>query len=236
MKASSPYPWEVPLYTSAEAGRLVRLRPERVRRWLHGYHFTYTAGPDGEMRWGRKEPVVKRIEGDQSPHASFLDLVDLLFVRKFLEHGVTLQKLRRALAEAETLLDGHHFAQRSFFTDGSDIYLQVHREAEALLELLSGGQWVIAPVIKAIAQQIDFHETTGFAERWFPLGKTGLVVLDPQIAFGAPTLVHRGVKTANVYDLFNGEQQQVEPVATWMSLRTAEVHAAVRWEEHLRAA
>jgi uncharacterized protein (DUF433 family) len=107
---------------------------------------------------------------------------------------------------------------------------------DALLELLSGGQWVIAPVIKAIARQIDFHETTGFAERWFPLGRNGRVVLDPQIAFGAPTLVRRGVKTANVYDLFNGEQQRVEPVAAWMGLERAEVTAAVRWEDHLRAA
>ena len=188
------------------------------------------------MRWGRKEPVVARNDSDDSPFASFLDLIDLRFVREFLEHGLSLQKLRKALAEAQALFGGHHFAQRSFFTDGSDIYLQVQKEADALMELLSGGQWVIAPVIRTIAHQIDFHEPTGFAERWFPLGRDGLVVLDPRIAFGAPTLVRRGVKTSNVYDLFNGEGHRVEPVAAWMNLEATEVEAAVRWEEQLRAA
>lgn len=234
-------PWDTPMYTPADAGRLVQLHPDRVRRWLRGYGYTYTAGKKAELRHGHKEPVVKRVD-DESPYATFLDLIDLLFVKKFLEHGkalkhgISLQKLRKALKEAEELIGGHHFAQRSFFTDGSDIYLQVQEKGEFLLELLSGGQWVIAPVILAIAHQIDFHDATGFAERWYPLGRENLVVLDPAIAFGAPTIVEHGVKTANLYDLFKGEGDRTEPVATWMDLSVEEVGAAVRFEEQLRAA
>ena len=233
---TSAQPWDVPTYTPAEAGRFVDLSADRVRRWLLGYEYTYVAGPDEETRWSRKAPVVKRVEGENAPFATFLDLIDLLFVKRFLDHGVSLQKLRKALAEADGILGGHHFAQRSFFTDGNNVYMQVKREADALLELLSGGQWVIAPVIEATAQQIDFHESTGFAERWFPLGKEELVVLDPRIAFGAPTIVGRGVKTANVLDLYQGEQSNPEPVAGWMDLSLEEVGSAVRFEEQLRAA
>jgi uncharacterized protein (DUF433 family) len=182
------------------------------------------------------KPVVKRDRSDKSPYASFLDLIDLLFVKRFLDEGISLQKLRKALTEAEAILGGHHFAQRRFFTDGKAVYLQVKDEADALLELLSKGQWVIAPVIKRVAKEIDFHEASGFAERWFPLGRRVPVVVDPAIAFGAPTIKGRGLKTANVFDMYLAEQKDVGAVCSWMDLSRREVETAVEFECQLLAA
>jgi uncharacterized protein (DUF433 family) len=223
-------PWDVPAYTAAEAGRLVGLRPERIRRWLQGYEYNY----HGDRRI-RQEPVIHRGVND-APYATFLDLIDLLFVKKFLDQHISLQKLRRALTEADALIGGHHFAQRSFFTDGRNIYLQVKEQTGALLELLSGGQWVIAPVIKQLATEIKFHKGTGFAEQWYPLGPSSHVVIDPRISFGAPSVVSRGVETANVFDLYIAERKRVEVVCDWMELEKDEVKDAVRFEEQLAAA
>jgi len=230
------YAWDIPRYTPTEAGRLAGLKPDRVRRWLRGYEYMYApAGTDSAQRV-KQGPVVKRDGALQSPHASFLDLIDLLFVKRFLERGFSLQKIRQALAEAERIVGGHHFAQRCYFTDGNNIYLQVKDgAAENLLQLLSGGQWVIADVIKHFASQVDFDDKTGFAEKWFPDGKRGRVVLDPRISFGAPTIVHRGVRTASVYDLYQAESQSVTRVASWMSLESPDVEAAVAFEEALAA-
>lgn len=226
---------DTPVYPPSLAARLIGLRSDRVTRWLRGYSFTYrTAG--GTRRRGRKAPVVVRRDGQESNHASFLDLIDLLFVKQFLNHGLTLQRVRRALEEASELVGGHHFAQRSFFTDGREIYMQLDDSAENLLQLLSNGQWVIAPVIKQTARQIEFDEDTGFAERWFPLGKRGGIVLDPRIAFGAPTLTKRGVKTANVFDLFVAEEEKTQVVSDWMNLRPKEVERAVQFERQIRHA
>jgi len=228
--------WDIPMYSAALASRLVRLSTGRVRRWLRGYDYTYSAGPSSSLRTRHKEPVIRRADASGSSSASFLDLVDLLFVKRFLDHGISLQRLRKALREAEEILGGHHFAQRSFFTDGRNIYLEVRDEADALLELLSGGQWVIAPVIKQLAHQIDFDEPTGLAERWYPLGPDGLIVLDPTISFGKPTLVGRGIATANVYDFFLGEGENVRRVCSWTNLTEKEVEAAVSFECDLAAA
>jgi uncharacterized protein (DUF433 family) len=228
-------PWDVPAYTAAEAGRMVGLRPERIRRWLQGYEYNYHATGDASDRRIRQEPVIHR-GGNDAPYATFLDLIDLLFVKKFLDQHISLQKLRRALTEADALIGGHHFAQRSFFTDGRNIYLQVKDHAGALLELLSGGQWVIAPVIKQLATEIRFHRGTGFAEQWYPLGPSSHVVIDPRIAFGAPSLVSRGVKTANVFDFYLAERKRVDVVCDWMELEKDEVNDAIRFEEQLAAA
>ena len=43
------------------------------------------------------------------------------------------------MEEADRLIGGHHFAQRNFFTDGRNIYMEVRDRGNALLELLTGG-------------------------------------------------------------------------------------------------
>jgi uncharacterized protein (DUF433 family) len=225
---------EEPMYTSAMAARLTKLSATRVRRWLKGYRFSYEAR-GGETRRVQMRPVVERpVEKDS--YASFLDLIDILFVKQFVDHGVSLQRVRKALEEAQELLGGYHFAQRTFFTSGKSIYLQIRDEADALLELLSGGQWVIAPFVKELATQVDFHDTSGLAERWYPMGRNGLIVLDPRVSFGTPTIVDRGVETANVFDLYAAESENVDAVSWWMKLRPEEVRAAVEYEQKLHAA
>lgn len=230
---------DVPLYSPTLVARLVGLSPTRVRRWLRGYEYTYVPARAAQPIRRRQHGIVSRAGAASSSFASFLDLIDLLFVKKFVERGISIQRLRQALSEANEILGAHHFAQRRFWTDGREIFLEVNprgSEANALLHLLAGGQWAIAPVIKSEAKQIDFNEVTGVAERWFPLGKDEPVVVDPRYGFGSPSLVRRGVETANVFDLFNAEGRDVERVCRWMNLEQREVNAAVRFEEMLAAA
>ena len=221
--------WDRPTYPAAEVGRLVDLNPTRVRRWLRGYDYTY-----GAVRH-HQAPVIHRQGTAGTTYASFLDLIDLLFVRQFLEHGVSLQRVRRALDEATQLLGTTHFARRSFFTDGRNIFLEMKGRGEAILQLLSGGQWVIAPIIVQLAKQIDFDSPTGLARRWYPLGPNGLVVLDPLVSFGRPTIVGRGVATSNVYDFYVAERRQMAVVRDWLGLRDEEVKAAVAFEQRMAA-
>ena len=222
------YVWNVQRYSPTEAGRIVRLSSGRVRRWLVGYEYK------SEGLTTRLAPVVSR--DVDSSYASFLDLIDLLFVNRFLDFGFSLQKIRKALAEAESILGGHHFAQRSFMTDGKKIYLWVkQKESKELIQLFSGGQWVIKDFVLDLADQIDFDEETGFAEKWYPSGKEGRIVLDPRIAFGSPTIIGKGVRTSNVYDFFRAENEDTIKVSDWLDVNEADVNAAVAYEEALVA-
>ncbi|MHB8793185.1 MAG: hypothetical protein ACYC6O_07585 [Thermoleophilia bacterium] len=217
------------MYPAAEAGRLVGMSSSRVRRWLQGYSYEY------ESRIYRQRPVINRSTSSDDSYASFLDLVDLLFAKRFLEYGVSLQKLRRALDEASQILNTKHFARRSFFTDGRKIYLEVKEEGNAILQLLSGGQWVIPRIIKDLAHQIDFDQNLELARRWYPRGREGLIVLDPLFSFGRPSIVGKGIATANIYDFFVAEYEMVRPVCRWFDLNQLEVKAAVAFEQELAA-
>jgi uncharacterized protein (DUF433 family)/DNA-binding transcriptional MerR regulator len=220
-------------YCLAEASRLTGLHAKRVSRWLQGYSYVYEVFPESK-KYGEQQPVIQRGSTKGTTYASFLDLIDLLFVKQFLEQGLTLQKVRKALDEAADLLGTIHFARETFFTDGHNIYLELVKaktdSCEGILQLMTGGQWTIAPLIIELSMRIDFHEATGFARRWFPLGRNGLIVIDPTISFGRPSLVNRGIATENIYDFYIGEEKDMEQVCHWLDLKPREVHAAVDFE------
>jgi hypothetical protein len=70
-----------PAYSIAETSRLAGMRRWTVKRYLQGYGYDYWRR--GAVQRRTQPPVVKDEERDKEPYASFLDLVDLLFVKEF---------------------------------------------------------------------------------------------------------------------------------------------------------
>ncbi|HLC03221.1 MAG TPA: hypothetical protein VJK02_09305 [Anaerolineales bacterium] len=227
---------DTPTYTIAEASRIVGLTSNRVKRWLEGYTFHYTTKSGSFLHRSSKGPVVDRGSARGTTYASFLNLIDLLYVKQFLDEGLSLQKLRLALEEAKERIGAFHFANQTFFTDGRNIHLQFGDDGGPIMALLTGGQYSIAPIIAQLATRIEFDEVTGYAERYYPLGKKGLVVIDPKFSFGRPTLVgRRGITTANVIDLYRGEAKRLQPVCKWLGLSRREAQAAIGYELSIAA-
>lgn len=226
---------EAPSYSLAETARLTELSSSRVRRWLQGYSYSYSVADGQEIRHGSQEPVVERGRTSGTSYASFLDLIDLLFVKRFLDHGFGLPTVRRALDEAREHLGTDHFARRTFFTSGKSIFLQMDNRGKYIIKLMSGGQWAIADIIINLAKRIDFDEATDFARRWYPWGKNRPIVIDPLISFGRPSIIGRGTATESIYDLYRGENDQLEEVCRWMGLTMNEANAAVEFELQLAA-
>lgn len=230
-RVARPCPYDQPLYYSAEVARFAKIHVSRVHRWLQGYSYEY------ESERVRQPPVVsgRRSRGIGWNYASFYNLIELLFVKQFLDHGLSLQKIRKALDEAKGLLGTSHFANERFFTDGRNICLELRGRSDAILELLSDGQWVIGDIIKALAHQIVFDEITKSALRWFPLKDNETVVIDPCISFGRPSIFKKGISTSTIYDLYMAEGKKAEVVSDWIGLDDKEVSAAVMFEEQLSA-
>ena len=222
-----------PAYSVTYASRLVKISPWRAKRWLAGYQYRYSVRSGSEKREGRQPPVVHRKRDLGRTYASFIEVIDLLFVREFLEQGVSLQKLRRALNEAEERLDKSHFAHEVFFTNGKEIFLRL-QQTDIIL-LLSGGQWAMPPVIEQLAHRIDFDETTKIARRWHPLGKDIPIVIDPLVSFGRPAIEGKGIATANVFDLFKAEGENLQAASSWLGVSDFEAEAAIGFERQLAA-
>src|SRR4051812_37213450 len=84
-----------PVYDPAYAAKMLELSTARVRRWLLGYSFKYHPRMGGVIRRD-KTPLVQRGQ-ETDPRASFVDLMELYFAKAFLDHGISLNRMRKAV-------------------------------------------------------------------------------------------------------------------------------------------
>jgi len=227
----------VGLYTRADAVRLLRMTPSRVTRWVRGYSY-WLAHARPERR--DQPPVVRarlpRIDG--TILISFLDLMELRVVKSLVDRGLSLQHVRQVAKLAANIFNtGYPFASRRIFTDGQEVFASLTQNSndETLVELSARHhQLIAAPVVKQYLAELDFDAESSLAERWWPLGRTVPVVLDPEIAFGAPVIAGTATRTdilASLATSFNPES-----AADAFRLGRSEVEAAVRFESDLAAA
>lgn len=214
-----------PAYSIAFTSHLVGIQPWSVGRYLRGYF---------EYKYQVQQPPIIEQSKKGSTYASFLDLVDLLYVKEFHKRGFTIQYLRLALAEAKHYLGSPHFARSEFYTSSNEIAMRLPKDGN-LIALMTGGQLTIPEITEKLSDKLDFENITefGFARRWYPKGKNGSIVIDPQISFGRPTLSGYNVPTANIYDLYLGEKEKYSTVSKWFNIPIPEIKTAVQFEHSL---
>ena len=220
---------DAPSYSIAETSRLISMKPWTVRRYLQGYEYDYINSRTVQP------PVVKSRNKHRKIYASFLDLIDLIFVREFMRRGFGLPTLRKALDEAREWLGTPHFARSVFFTSGSKEIILTLPQDGSMISLLTGGQSAMPQIIKMLSDKLEFEDVTGFGfvKKWYPQGVQGSIVIDPEISFGRPTLRGRAVPTYNIYDLYLGERKNIKPVSDWFNIPTQEIGAAIKFEKNL---
>ena len=232
-------PLGIGIYERAQAARLLRMTPSRLRRWVRGY--TYWLRHPAEPERRSQPPVVKSdLPSVRNAFAlSFLELMELRVVKAFVDQGVSLQRVRVAARLAAHLFSTDHpFASRRVFTDGTSIFAELPDEAETpgLIELARDRhlQILFGRVLEPFLHEIEFDQTTSLAFRWWPLGRTKPVVLDPRIAFGAPTISGTRIRTDTLAIMARHHSRGAASDAYQLS--ADKIDAAVEFESYLLAA
>lgn len=215
------------IYSIPEAVRLTGVSLGRVRRWLFGYRSSQKGG-----RNVNHSPVwnsdYKPLEGRYA--LSFYDMIELKFVNAFLQAGVSWKVLRRARVKAEELFNTEHpFCTGRFATDGITIIEKASDETNvgSMYDFLKD-QKLFKEITQHFIKQLDFSDD-GYIQRWWPCGKEGLVVIDPEKNFGRPTLACFGVTTDILAESFKS-LGSIEDVADWYEIPENDVKAAVDFE------
>jgi len=218
------------LYTSTEAARLAGVTPQRVVRWLRGYQYAYR----GEAR--QSPPVwngqIEPLEGSYA--LGFLDLMELRFVKAFLDFNLSLQTVRRAIARArESFGISHPFCTNQFLTDGRTIFLELEESTDepAIIDLVKN-QYAFHRVLKPYLKGVEYEGNE--LRRWWPLGERRRVVIDPARSFGKPIASGSGVQTAIIARAV-AREGSVAKVQRWFELDKREVSDSVRFEERFAA-
>jgi uncharacterized protein (DUF433 family) len=227
------------IYTVAEAARLLHLPPRKARRWAAGYDFTSHGAP----RFS--EPLIHREFQTAAGFVelSFLDVIEMLFIKAFHERGVSLQVIRLTAENATQMLGvDHPFSNQRFRTDGSTIFARLSKDldlarvpltsADAKLIDLRTGQHQFDLIISPFLQRFEYDLKTDLVRQWWPFGKTRGVVLDPTINFGEPIVPRFGIPT-RILKLAVSSGRSFERVADWYQVPVQAIRDAVAFEDSL---
>lgn len=227
------------IYTPNEAAALLKAPTAEVRRWAYGY----ARVREGERR---HYPALIRtelptLEGQQA--LTFLELVEMMFIKGFRKAGVPWNNIREAASVAARLFEtAHPFAMRQFFADPGGVYAQLREVdgGESLVRLVGSGQHVFSEIVRPYLGQLEFAPSE-VPTKWWPLGKEGRVVIDPAVSFGQPTVVDAGIPTSVLAEALAAETEYdprtaLQRVAWVYKVAERHVQAATRFEQWLRAA
>ena len=213
------------IYTPAEAARLTGVSAGRIIRWLRGH----------KVRGSRYEPLWKPqidIE-DGRVYLGFRDLMEVRVAAAFIKHGLSPQKVRRAIQIARDLFGKDHpLSTRNFRTDGRSVFLQLSREdgEDRLIDLFRQ-QYEFQKIVEPSLKHIEF-DASGVPSRWYPRGPAAHVVVDPTRSFGRPIEVESGVPTGVLAAAARAEGS-VEAAAKAWNVPIRSVRRSIEFEEAL---
>jgi uncharacterized protein (DUF433 family)/DNA-binding transcriptional MerR regulator len=228
-RVSNVVPLGIGYYTVPEASRLLRIRPRNINRWLGGYRYE-EGGRTVSM------PPLWRPELPSYEHhleLSFRDLIELRFVKAFLDAGLGLKTIRTCLDYAKNCVaDARPFSTRKFRTDGRTIFLESAARDESQLLDLKKHQFVIKVVIERTFKDLDIEDDV--VARWRPYRGKQTIVIDPERAFGQPIASSSGVPTTVIVDAANAEGS-IQRAAQLFRVHASVVQDAVAFEQSLAA-
>ena len=182
MSASQGRERYAPIYTVAEAARMVGIHPLTVRRWMFNKN---TAAPP---------PLTG---GDGPLLLSFLSVIEIVVAKSFRRLGFQTRYIREARDYAlERLEVDYPFASLRLRTAGCRVLAEwesahpsdagsmivLKRHAEPGAE-----QWSLPNLVQEAIAAIEFASDE-LAERWYPMGKDIPIVVDPRFAAGRPVI------------------------------------------------
>jgi uncharacterized protein (DUF433 family)/DNA-binding transcriptional MerR regulator len=222
-------------YTAQEAARLLKTTPLNVNRWLRGYTYKHS----GEARQMPPLWIAQHAAIEDHLEIGFRDLIELRFVKAFLDAGVGLFAIRNCLEYArECAKDDRPFSTRRFQTDGRTIFLEsIERAGEQNTETklldLKKKQYVFKQVIERTFKDLDIEDDA--VARWRPFNGKRSIVIDPGRAFGQPIASDFGVPTVALADAVEAEGS-IEEVARIFDVPVVVVRDAVQFETDLKRA
>jgi uncharacterized protein (DUF433 family) len=208
-----------PLYSFAEADRIVRVSSGTSRRWLKGYGFWYN-GQRHEI-----PPVSSATEAKEA--VTFVDLMEVATIGQLRTKGFSFKRVRQINSYCRLYLgESRPLVTQKFKVGGQDIFLDIDFDVLVNVGREAGMMaWreVLAPFLEDVEYENDL------ARRWWPLGKERMVVVDPDYGFGLPVVEGTGVRTEIIAERYRAGDKTNE-IAYDFDVTSEQINDALRWE------
>jgi uncharacterized protein (DUF433 family) len=218
-------PWRrrlyLPIYQVGEAARYANISPQTVAAWHRA---------DSRI-------ALTLSEKDAGDALSYLQLIEVAVVAAFREWGLPLHRIRATREYVRTEFKTEFpFAAYKFKTDGKSMlmdYQQIEgkRGKGKLLDTSTAkGQLAWDDIVGARLKEFDYERGRGakaLAIRWRVNGNSSPVVIDPQVAFGTPTV--SGTPTWVVRERWDAGES-IDDIAYDFRLNKTDVARALEFE------
>jgi uncharacterized protein (DUF433 family) len=208
----------VGLYSIRQTARLLGVPASKVHRWIRP-----------------ETGLVPRYFDPQEHTLTFVELMELHFIKMFRAEGVSLSVIRRVSQVAAKKFGSHYpFTVKRFDTDGRTVFATLMSDASGTVQLedLQSGQLVFQQIVKPFFRKLEYNGLE--LARFWPLEKRGRIVLDPERQFGKPIDAETGVPTKALFDAIKaGGGQDYKEVANWFGVPLSAVESAVTFEKSI---
>lgn len=214
------------IYTMAEAGRYAGVSSRTARAWFEGW-------PQS-----RSGPVLHSdyAQMTERPIVSFLDFTDLLVVAQLRKVGASMPSIRRAYDALEPIVGSKHpFSHSDLYADQTGTLFRRAATAagdDILIEVLKQ-QHTFPSILLPFLQRICYDEATHLARSY--IIEDG-ILLDSHRRYGKPITRESGMPTTILARFYEANGRNVELVADWYGVETAEVLRAVQFEQEFKSA
>ncbi|MHC2021359.1 hypothetical protein [Methylobacterium sp. CM6247] len=218
------------LYTPVEAGRLLQISPAKIARWLRGHEAN---GKRYEALWNPQVDL-----GDEGFALGFRDLQEVRVAAAFIARGLSPQRVRQAIDLARDIVhDERPLSTAQFRSDGRTVFLQVAEEdGQTKLIDLFKKQFAFREILERSLVHLDYDEA-GVPSRWWPLGRSRSVVIDPARSFGQPIEAETSVPVEALATAAEAEGSPEAAARAWdVPVRAVKRAVAFRREMDMRQA
>lgn len=188
-------------YTVSDLSQILRIPYQKIHRWVNVYW-------DGKL--GKEFGQNYSWTVDNSKAVSFHTLVEFYVMVLFSEAGVKPKEVLKAhLVLSQQYKTAFPFAQRSVLngihTDGKRIFLS---NGEDTISLDGTNQFNLS-IIRTFFKNLDF-DGNELAKKFWPMGKSSSIVIDPERKFGHPILNGFNIYPEVIYGMYKaGDSKQL---------------------------
>ena len=215
------------MYTFAEAAQLANVSATTVRNWLFGYTVR-----------GREVPPL--FPSSNGTMVSFLQMIEIMVAGRFrkstLGKSPSFKKVRDAHMNARELWDMEYpFAHMKLEALGGHIvhFLKEGGSVATHQAVDDPGQWTLPGLLRRqTVDQIEYDDE--LAARWFPVGKTVPIVVDPKLSTGLPVIEGRGVTVQAIRKRFKAGLR-IDFIAKDFKMDPSLVETALQYGERVAA-
>ena len=185
------------MYTFSEAAHLAGVSTTTVKNWLFGYTIK-----------GREVPPL--FPSDNGAMVSFLQMIEIMVAGRFRKSVSGRKSIPfRAVQEA------HMNARQVWEIEYPFAHLKLEALGGHIVHILTEGgsldsfqaldnleQWTLPGLLRGeTTDQMEYVDD--LAARWYPVGKTVPIVVDPRLSTGLPVIKGRGVTVQAIRKRYN---------------------------------